>query len=530
MKKSPLEKVKLYLKPISFMYAAVFSFLLVLLLRILESADTEKIIAEIPLFDNSRLYIFIAAFILLHVLFSSLLILEQRLNEKSIFHRIIHSPLTAVILIVFAFRLWYYPQLQQYMTFYDTVSYTDYPYNIFQGQIDIFRTPVYPYFIKLIGLFSSEANLYINIVAVQKVISFIAIIIFYKALEKIVRNKYIAAAATVMFGCSPSVISWDVCILTETLAVASTILLLYLMVSYLKKPSIAKAIIIGIYSLYMVMLRPTFIYLFAILSVFYLFRFIFFKLDRRQCAAGVLALVFSGGILLGYSALNYKQNGYFGISYVGTNTNQLYIVIDEGYYDNPDYPELSQFIKTQIATTRKNSYEITFQMNEECDQTEVKNYVKSCFKQHSEEYREYTINKFAGLLPEALAVQYENMLQNPAEFQTINNVLLHAAYPFTFMGIWLAVGFALALVVIVAIKKKRCVYPALGLAALLFSHEFISIYGSMAEYQRLSIMAAPMFIMLLAYFADIALSSADRSHLAERILLDTLPDTIDKTE
>src|SRR5882757_3550069 len=112
--------------------------------------------------------------------------------------KVISTPLFWILIISGAVRLCYYLSLLN-TTAVDTASYINYHANILKGQTDGLRTPVYPYFIKLIGLFG-EQNLTDNVVIAQIIISFLSIILFYKIAQAVFKKKAVIFAASVFYG------------------------------------------------------------------------------------------------------------------------------------------------------------------------------------------------------------------------------------------------------------------------------------------------------------------------------------------
>ena len=111
----------------------------------------------------------------------------------------------------------------------------EYTKNIFKGQVDKARTPVYPYIIKLIKKIGGEENLCNNVVTFQKLLFIITLIVFYYCVQKTTNNKIISAILTIIFGTCPFIIFWNIMLLTESFALFETVLLFFVTIQYLKK-------------------------------------------------------------------------------------------------------------------------------------------------------------------------------------------------------------------------------------------------------------------------------------------------------
>ena len=429
--------------------------------------------------------------------------------------------------IVAAFRYWYMSHFIGYVIYYDTASYTNYEHNILKGEVDVFRTPVYPLFLKLIrkitGIINGEADYYKVVVAAQVMISFIGVIIFYFALAKLFKNKWVVFSATLLFGCNPIIIQWDNCILTESLSVFMTVFFLYIMLDYLKNPTKLEAILMSLLSFCMVMLRPTFIYLFAILGVFFVTRFILYSKDRIKSVCGAISLIVAVCLTLGYCQLNKNTNGYFGISSVSTTVNQLYIVMQNGITDNPDYPDITYYIEFGMECSNDYIGDIIEPAGEIYGYTEIENYVNGCIAANRDIYNEYTKNKFLDVAVQQMTVQYSVYDSEAGDFARTDQLLLHSLFPFTFAAAFIIIAAAVAFAIGVLIVKRRISWQIIGISAIAFSHLFVSVYGSMAEYQRLSLMAVPCIIAIIFFFVDAAVGAMERKTASERLDSYSLP-------
>ncbi len=484
--------------------------------------DLEAALYDQSFFSLQNLLVFVAMTFACGCWFYYLHASQKDSKWCATFLKILTHPLTVVLLLVFCFRFWYYPHHPAYVLYYDSSSYYEYDYNLLKLQTDHFRTPVYPYFIKLVAFltgFSSASGAYppafYGVLAfVQKMLSFCAVAILYVALRKVIRRRWLVALICLCYGCAPAVISWDICILTESLSFFFMVLMLYCVFSYLRKPSILTAIMLGVVSLIMVLLRPTFIYLIAIFAVFFIARLILCRSEWKKAVSGIVSLGICGLLLLGYCQLNYVNNHYFGISSVGTNINQLYMVIENAYYKNADYPEITNYIEQRIGAANNLVVDIIEPLNEQFDLTEIKHYVKSCLQNNAADFREYTVEKFMNQMPTDIATQYSSNYADPyGNFRYLDRVLLYGLCPFSIGFCFVLVVMTVVLSIFVFVGKKRCLWHAIGLSAFLFSHLFVSIYGSMAEFERLSTVVIPVVLALLCYLIDIVMASMDRKKL-----------------
>lgn len=461
----------------------------------------------LPLFSLNRIVIFLAIFIFVFWLFLN----SDSVKSKNCIDRFIckisthpmFSALCLIVIIRMIYRSYFVPST----IYYDTKTYTNFGYNIFLGETDIFRTPGYPYFLKFIRIFVSDENLFYTYVALfQSFLTLASVVVLYLAGRKLFKSKLILTSACFIYGIAPCVVNFDTCILTESLSIFGMVLLIYLVFSFLAKPKTYMAVIIGIYSFVMVMIRPTFVYFYAILGVFFIARFIFNKQDRKKCLYGALSLALSGLMLLGYCGLNYKNYSYFNISSVSVTVNKLYVVMDNKWVENSDYPEISAYLTEKMNSVEFSEWipSIIEKLPEAYSYKQIDEFVNDCVKKHKSEFIDYNINKFLSLAKTPLAVQYSSLKADYKDTAVSNNLSLfnNITFPFTFAQCFLLVLFTLAYSIAVLIKKKRICWHLLGLSAIIFTHIFVSVYGAMMEWERLSVMIVPAVVLLVFYFAD----------------------------
>ena len=267
---------------------------------------------------------------------------NQISKSYGIIVKVITSDLFWLLIACGIFRLGYYYCLNNKLC-PDSNYYMFYSENIFLGQINYLVTPVYPYFIKLIRLFGEE-NLIQNITLTQSVISFLTIIVFYKTVCAVYKNRAVIIIATFFYGIMPSIISFDKIIITESISISCAVIFLYFIVSYLKNPTRLKAASYPLYIFFLVMLRPSFIILLPIIIIFWISRMIFLKTERKLCIYGLSASAICILLIMGYSRLNYNENKIKGISAVST-VNLLDIIVNENMYMDGNDPEITATIK-----------------------------------------------------------------------------------------------------------------------------------------------------------------------------------------
>lgn len=514
-------------------YAAaslLFGFIMTFVSRTIYSSSIGVEIYTTEMFSAQTIGVFavsaIAALFLIYV-FASRHTSEHTGKIVSLAETVINSPVTVLFLAILSFRLWYYSNCNSYTLWYDSPTYTDFTENLLKGEVNVFRTPIYPWFIKLVRLLCAAnletATAYNCIIIGQGVVSFIGVILMYLIGEKLFKNRYVTYAVTLLYGISPAVISWDLNVLTESLSIFAVVLLVYMIICFVQRATALRGILLGLYVIVMVMLRPTFVYMFAIIGVFFIARLILSKHSRKQAVCGLAALAVSGALLLGYCGLNYRMNDCKSVSSVGETVNKLDMVIELGIYKNSNYPEITEYIESGIENSLNSSIEVNYitdivePMNTQFKNSELSAYVKDCIGKHKDEFRRYTVNKFIDVLGTDVAIQYAAIPEDNLGFKSFDYTVMRLLFPFSFAACLLLVAAAVLLSVYELIKNKTVLWMPIGFAALIFTHIFVSVYASMAEYERLCAVIIPSVYLLLFWFIDLLAAHVTKAGLKNDI-------------
>ena len=436
---------------------------------------------------------------------SGLELIIQKAKWQSIINKIIVNDLFYILITSGAFRMAYYFCLLNTSGYPDSNTYLNYNANILQGHVDILRTPVYPYFLRLIKLFG-EGNLIQNVVLVQSIISFLAIIIFYKIVNKVFINRAVTVIASFIYGIMPSFVNFDKCILTESLSISASILFLYFIVSYLKKPNMLKAILFTLYVFVMIMLRPSFIILLPIITALWMLRIIFYKTDWKNCLSGLVASFFCVLLLLGYSNLNYINNGCNCISIV-SNINQIDIIINAEMYLYGNDPEISTTIKSNLTEKQIFNDDIKSILLSKYSPERIANFIKNCIINQPTIYIFQAVKKIYYLSLTTTSVDYANKKMGYlGTFAILFSRLI--SLPFLVIYILLVLDFIFFLVSY--IKSKRVLWFKIILWSFVTFYLFTVIVGAQAEYHRLFVPAVPGILILLFSYFDMIFYSLDK--------------------
>ena len=317
-----------------------------------------------------------------------------------------HKQLFWILTITLIFRLLVGLLTDPYILFqFDSNTYSSAEYfveNIFLGQVNLQRTPIYPLFITFVRWICLAPDGYIPIVVGQEIVSLISLVFMYKIITRYTENNRLVFILSLAYSLHPTIWHWNKCILTESLSISFGVIFAWLLIRHLDKPKIWSAIALAVYSFLLVMLRPSFLSIFAIISTFWVVRFVLSKPDRRQSVTGFMASLVCASLLFSYMHLNYLQNGFEGLTVVST-ANQIMNLMDADIYENPNYQDIVDSFTSHplwLVNDEENKKPINYLAwiplkdgitNFQLEY--VRNYVSDTIKLHWREYMLYTGKK-----------------------------------------------------------------------------------------------------------------------------------------
>lgn len=432
--------------------------------------------------------------------------MEKDLEKiKTVKDRIIDffkQPLIYILILCIFVQLKIYKTVPQYVMTSDSYTYAEeYTENIFKGEVSALRTPVYPYFIKIIGKIGGQENLYNNVVIAQKILFIISLILFYYCLKKITKNNIITSVLTIVFGICPFVILWNIMILTEAISLFEIILLSFITISYLQKPKKATAILMGIISLGMIMTRPSFIYLLPIYILFWILRFLFNK-KEKEVIAGLISCIVCTVILLGYCGLMKLQHGEFSITAVSYINNTV-TVIDSNSYKKASNEEMvadANAIKGD-KDGEANAWATYRELEGKYSVDELKEFASSAMKNDSD-YIKYLLRKTVSLstlnigtasyIPNDVFIgkDYANQI-----YTYLGNLIL----PINFGFVYIVIAIAIIYLLYNMLKNAKIEWYIAFFAILIAANLFTLIVGAPFESQRLFLSSIVPVLLLIGY-------------------------------
>lgn len=427
--------------------------------------------------------------------------IENKIRMKEKIIKLIKCPIIYVILICLLFEMKLYRIVPQYSFSADSYSYSSmYRGDLSQGKVDALRTPVYPYFIKLIKKIGGEDNLYPNVVKVQKIFFVFALIMLFISMKKITKSNTISSVVTLIVGICPYLIFYNTLILTESLAIFEMIFLIFETVMYIesnsKKAKYVHGIIIAIIQLFMVMTRPAFLYVIPAYICFWVIRFFIHRNEWKNILVGLIALIITSAILLTYCKLMKKQYGIFGFSDV-TFINDIVMIIDSNVYQEGDNEDIKNLIYSVRGDTGgANSWKAAETVQQQYSREELNEFIKSA--KMSSAFLKFLAKKSIDIGQYTIGTTGYTQVKEEYSFFNSTN-MANLLIPINFAFVYFMVGIALVYLVYDLFKNAKIDWYIAMPTVLIFLNLITLIIGAPSEPQRLFAASVVLVIMLIGY-------------------------------
>ena len=391
------------------------------------------------------------------------------------------------------FRLYYFETLNLVNKFNDTEGYLN-------SEINILRTPGYPLYIKILREFLKEKYLY-GVVIGQTIIALVSIWCIYKFFINVLCKKELAVIGTLVYGCLPTLVNYEVCILTDSFSVSFLIIFLYFLSEYLINENLKNIIMINLICFFLIMIRPSNLFLLIILFLFWFIR-IFTEKKKIYNTVGLMCSTIIVICLFIYQYLVYVKCGLFSISYVG-QLNQIITIIMNNWYIHPDYTEFSSYIQNLKEVQKLDDWTILNMFSEKFlylnhNYEQVSNYIKDCIFYNYMEYKVYLKNIWINIANESINSIYATSKNIFSQF--LFNSMNNLVFPFSFLQIFFLYLLSLIINIKYWICQKEIRWVNLGLSSFGLAYLIIGIFGAPIEMERHSICAVPIAIMTCTLF------------------------------
>lgn len=376
----------------------------------------------------------------------------------------------------------------------DTNGYTQYEMDLWKGEFEINRTPVYPMFLKFVYWVTGSESILdeveytpegtpvsdhivqgettcFYVVCLQMLLFWLVLIPFYYACGTFLRDPVVHFTAVLMIAIAFLPYQWW--ILTESLSISGSLLFFSLIVFYLNRPTHTTAVSLGLLTFFLVLLRPIFLYLVILLFFFWILRLCISSHDRKEALAGFLALLVSLAGLYGYAGLNEKNHGFRTISPVSL-TNRFIMIFQTDFYLKSKDTEVLEYIEKSPLNVKASKYLLFEDLADHFGYKRVKQFVHGTIRANLKEF----------IISHIKRMWWESDL--------------YAFRPLYFFG-----AFDLLITILLGIWLKTFPWLRLGMWGFFFGIMFTMYFGGIDCYERLILPALPVLYLLLARYADI---------------------------
>lgn len=215
------------------------------------------------------------------------------------------------------------------------------------GNVDICRTPVYPLVCYVARKLSAE-HIYAVIFLIQ-ICGFLISIYYFRKLCEMFMGKKIVFIATLVYVIHPSFCRIATWIMTESLSTSVFVILCYYILLCLRSDNKVNTLILFILSVFIVFIRPSFIFLLPLLLV--LWMYVYYKKRTKIVLSNLILHVVVIAMYFGYCCIFQSKYGVFTMSSVST-MNKYYILRQHNLIsvDGLQCQGAVSYLKKQIAT------------------------------------------------------------------------------------------------------------------------------------------------------------------------------------
>ena len=380
---------------------------------------------------------------------------------------------------------------------FDSSFYINAGENIWNGQLDCLRTPVYPLLCKTFTLLFGSDEMAIALTILQSLVYLLSLISLQRLASRAINNNTLRFIILLFYVCCIAP-GWCNEISTESLSISGTIFLTDILFCFLDKPTFKRNILLHILLLLLLFLRPTFILFVVLLPLFFLLQIRRSNIRKRFLIAIIgtfLCLLCFGG----YAHL-YKNN--FGI-YETTSTfvfNKIYDTHRGGYWDPSAVvrPECRRWIDS-IDYKYTNNYGVVYNtimqhpeslplINDGCD---------DIIRAHKSQHRQYRITLFAS--------SFDKRLQAAVNTHTtLSRILfvssLFLSFPLSLFYFFTIIAVLCIMVIFLFHHRPSLIFTFCTIAV--FTHTLGIALTTSDSFERLLLPIYPLFILMFGIFIE----------------------------
>lgn len=360
--------------------------------------------------------------------------------------------------------------------------------------IDGHRLPLYKiinwFFYILCGKNYEYAS--IAVVIFQTLISIFSSVLIYECLDIVIKKRRINVLLTIIYAVIVGAFGYNEHILTESLAISFMTLLIWLIVKAISSEKKIYFILLPVVSLFSVLLRPSFIFLFPLLGMFLVIYFIY---HRKTALYGLISLLLALSLILGICFIHKDKYGLFCLSDVSYQ-NEMGIIVSNGYYNCDEYEVMSDYIERNIINSESEDKCCYFSdVSSIFGFDKTIEYMKACKKEHLiqmiRDSVEYTLYPYS----DAFIIRTNSTLN--LKMQILFGAIIVSIFPFTYGGLLFITVVFLIDTIVRSYKEQKIKYIELGLIGCIwciYILTFLTLYEASA--QRIAVHIIPCVVVI----------------------------------
>ena len=372
-----------------------------------------------------------------------------------------------------------------YYTAWETIS---------KCQIDVARTPVYPIYLGLLDTMFHDGGKVLAIIG-QHLLFLASIYCLYQVSIKLFHNERFSFWITLFYTMCPGLFTWCNVIMTESFSISGIILLFYSQILLYEKYSFFRVFFFSFWLLFLLMLRPSFLYLPFLLICFWIY-LLSNKEYRIQSYGGIVGTAIVSSMFVLY-VWNFNQNYGVSLPSVVSITNRYHIARNYGLLKNA--PIANHHLNDEVQFILKTNGEI-------CEGDKVGKELKHL-------YSKYSYNDIDEMLSGIFPTNPKGYLKAIAQraynagyinlFRGSTHVLNRLWNYFVGLQIHHLYCFLVACISFLIYKlMRRRAFPVMYwyLWGCGFCNLLVAIVGAQGDWGRLNVAVFPLYLLLIGIF------------------------------
>jgi hypothetical protein len=360
---------------------------------------------------------------------------------------------------------------------FDTESYQCAVDSLMRGEIDTFRTPVYPAALAVCQMLTSHGSYWL-IIVVHLLIFYLSVCSLYRTILCLSVAKNIAIIVTAIYATCPMILLAQCIVMTESFAISFSVFMVSYFVRWRTRCKIIDFYRMSLCVLFLLFLRPSFLYLlvaFAMIALILMYRH-----QYRYGAQLLIMITAFGGLMFGYCRIIESKTGVFTPSTVSV-LNEYVNAFHIGKFTSANVTD--SLIKSRVLEFERDSSDKGAFYVPDMDGVPSKQ-IYDELQRMKERDNLITLKVFVMHCEETAYGMYGVFRGFNFDFRIIYLFLFAVGCLFTYMFV----------------RRRIIPIVAFSLWLMCVGHIVVALLGSYAEWSRMFLPAFPLLLLLVALF------------------------------